>query len=145
MEVLKVLPQDAVDVNTQRCRMGPALMSGLGLRLGAPVLIRVQRGACLCTAWPRHDLAEGFLQISPQCVTPDLSAQTLAGLRVKHNHTPDLPQTLQRERQGVCAASGTQAEGFRAQRSQAARGSLCAPGSSGGPVRCGDGGQVCAG
>ncbi len=84
MEVLKVLPQDAVDVNTQRCRMGPALMSGLGLRLGAPVLIRVQRGACLCTAWPRHDLAEGFLQISSQCVTPDLSAQTLAGLRVKH-------------------------------------------------------------
>lgn len=84
MEVLKVLPRDAVDLNTQRCRMGPALMSGLGLRLGAPVLIRVQRGACLCTAWPRHDLTEGFLQISPQCVTPDLSAQTLTGLRVKH-------------------------------------------------------------
>lgn len=90
IEVLKVLPRDAVDLNTQRCRMGPALMSGLGLRLGAPVLIRVQRGACLCTAWPRHDLAEGFLQISPQCVTPDLSAQTLAGLRVKPAHITPL-------------------------------------------------------
>lgn len=90
MEVLKVLPRDAVDLNTQRCRMGPALMSGLGLRLGAPVLIRVQRGACLCTAWPRHDLAEGFLQISPQCVTPDLSAQTLAGLTVKPAHITPL-------------------------------------------------------
>ncbi len=90
MEVLKVLPRDAVDLNTQRCWMGPALMSGLGLRLGAPVLIRVQRGACLCTVWPRHDLAEGFLQISPQCVTPDLSAQTLAGLTVKPAHITPL-------------------------------------------------------
>ncbi len=90
MEVLKVLPRDAVDLNTQRCRMGPALMSGLGLRLGAPVLIRVQRGACLCTVWPRHDLAEGFLQISPQCVTPDLSAQTLTGLTVNPAHITPL-------------------------------------------------------
>lgn len=86
VEGLKVFPLDAVDSDTQRCRMGPALMSRLGLRLGAPVLIRVQRGVCLCTTWPRHDLAEGFLQISTQCATPDLTAQTLTGLRVKPAH-----------------------------------------------------------
>ncbi|KAL0154192.1 hypothetical protein M9458_050518 [Cirrhinus mrigala] len=89
-EGLKVLPRDAVDSDTQRCRMGPALMSGLGLRLGSPVLIRVQQGACLCTAWPRQDLAEGFLQISTQCATPDLSSQTLNGLTVKPAHVKPL-------------------------------------------------------
>ncbi|XP_016141221.1 ATPase family gene 2 protein homolog B isoform X2 [Sinocyclocheilus grahami] len=90
VEGLKVLRRDAVDWDSQRCRMGPALMSGLGLRLGAPVLIRVQRGVCLCTAWPRRDLAEGFLQISTQCATPDLSAQTLTGLTVKPAHITPL-------------------------------------------------------
>uniref|UniRef100_A0A673I6S8 Spermatogenesis-associated protein 5-like protein 1 n=1 Tax=Sinocyclocheilus rhinocerous TaxID=307959 RepID=A0A673I6S8_9TELE len=90
VEGLKVLPRDAVDWDSQRCRMGPALMSGLGLKLGAPVLIRVQRGVCLCTAWPRRDLAEGFLQISTQCATPDLSAQTLTGLTVKPAHITPL-------------------------------------------------------
>uniref|UniRef100_A0A671NJ57 Spermatogenesis associated 5-like 1 n=1 Tax=Sinocyclocheilus anshuiensis TaxID=1608454 RepID=A0A671NJ57_9TELE len=90
VEGLKVLRRDAMDWDSQRCRMGPALMSGLGLRLGAPVLIRVQRGVCLCTAWPRRDLAEGFLQISTQCATPDLSAQTLTGLMVKPAHITPL-------------------------------------------------------
>lgn len=71
-EGVKVLPADASDTHTQRCRMGPALMSRLGLRLGSPVLIRVLQGACVCTAWPRRDLADGFLQISTQCSTPDL-------------------------------------------------------------------------
>ncbi|KAL1257283.1 hypothetical protein QQF64_012828 [Cirrhinus molitorella] len=86
MEDLKVLPLDAVDSDTQLCRMGPALMSKLGLRLGSPVLIRFQQGVCLCTAWPRQDLAEGFLQISARCATPDLIAQTLNGLTVKPAH-----------------------------------------------------------
>ncbi|KAK9959232.1 hypothetical protein ABG768_011300 [Culter alburnus] len=86
MEGLKVLPRDAVDSDTQRCRMGPTLMSRLGLRLGSPVLIRVLQGTCLCTAWPRPDLADGYLQISTQCATPDLSTQALTGLTV------DLPQ-----------------------------------------------------
>ncbi|XP_043072830.1 spermatogenesis-associated protein 5-like protein 1 isoform X2 [Puntigrus tetrazona] len=90
MEVLKVLPRDALDSDTQRCRMGPALMSRLGLRLGAPVLIRLRRGACLCAAWPRRDLAEGFLQISARCSTPDLRSQTLTGLEVKQTQVTAL-------------------------------------------------------
>lgn len=77
MKALQVLPVDAVDVDTQRCRMGPALMSSLGLRLGSPVLIRVLQGSCLCTAWPRRDLADGYLQISSQCASPDLHKHTL--------------------------------------------------------------------
>lgn len=81
-EGLKVLPRDAVDSDTQRCRMGPTLMSRLGLRLGSPVLIRVLQGTCLCTAWPRPDLADGYLQISTQCATPDLRTQALTGLTV---------------------------------------------------------------
>ncbi|XP_056334330.1 spermatogenesis-associated protein 5-like protein 1 [Danio aesculapii] len=82
MKALQVLPVDAVDVETQRCRMGPALMSSLGLHLGSPVLIRVLQGSCLCTAWPRRDLADGYLQISSQCASPDLHKHTLTALTV---------------------------------------------------------------
>lgn len=52
--------------------MGPALMSGLGLSLGSPLLVSVPGGSCLCTAWPRPDLAEGFLQIDLKCCSPSL-------------------------------------------------------------------------
>lgn len=79
---LRLLPPDVVDWDTQRCRVGPDLMSRLGLRVGSPVLIGVRQGSCLCTAWPRRDLAEGYVQISKQCATPDLSTQTFTGLTV---------------------------------------------------------------
>lgn len=82
MEGLRVLPLDVQDSDTQRCRMGPDLMSRLGLRLGSPVLIGLQQGTCLCAAWPRRDLAEGYIQISTQCATPDLDTQTLTALTV---------------------------------------------------------------
>lgn len=52
--------------------MGPGLMSMLGLSLGSPVLVSVPGGSCLCTAWPRPDLAEGFLQMDLKCVSPSL-------------------------------------------------------------------------
>lgn len=53
--------------------MGPGMMTALGLSLGCPVLVSVPGGAgCLCTAWPRSDLAEGFLQMDPMCVSPSL-------------------------------------------------------------------------
>ncbi|XP_073710024.1 ATPase family gene 2 protein homolog B [Misgurnus anguillicaudatus] len=90
MQGLRVLPPDVVDWDTQRCRMGPDLMSRLGLRVGSPVLIGVRQGSCLCTAWPRRDLAEGYLQISKQCATPDLSTQTLNGLTVDPVHIKPL-------------------------------------------------------
>ncbi|KAA0715316.1 Spermatogenesis-associated protein 5-like protein 1 [Triplophysa tibetana] len=82
VEGLRVVLLDVVDTDTQRCRVGPHLMSRLGLRVGSPVLIGVSQGTCLCVAWPRRDLAEGYVQISSQCATPDLSTQTFTGLTV---------------------------------------------------------------
>lgn len=63
---------DPCDRGSQRCRMGPGLMSALGLNLGAPLLVSVPEGSCLCTAWPRPDLAEGFLQMDLKCSSPSL-------------------------------------------------------------------------
>ncbi|MFT7816507.1 spermatogenesis-associated protein 5-like protein 1 isoform X1 [Arapaima gigas] len=66
---LRVLPLDPADVGTQRCRLGPGAMSSLGLKIGFPVRLSLSGGACLCTAWPRSDLAEGFLQFDAKCAT----------------------------------------------------------------------------
>ncbi|TRZ03058.1 hypothetical protein DNTS_029717, partial [Danionella cerebrum] len=77
VEHLRVLPPDPEDSLTQRCRMGPNLMSRLHLNLGSPVLIRFREGgSCVCRAWPRRDLAEGFLQINTQC-SLDVSTSSL--------------------------------------------------------------------
>ncbi|KAI4888564.1 hypothetical protein NFI96_014853 [Prochilodus magdalenae] len=69
---LGVLPPDPVDAGTQRCRMGPAVMEELGLKLGSPLLVLLPQGACLCTAWPRSDLANGYLQFQTTCATPSV-------------------------------------------------------------------------
>ncbi|XP_041917553.1 spermatogenesis-associated protein 5-like protein 1 [Alosa sapidissima] len=68
---LQLIPCDTLDKNTQRCRIGPGLMSSLRLNIGSPVLISTPGGACLCTAWPRNDLAEGYFQFDTKCVTPN--------------------------------------------------------------------------
>ncbi|XP_061103044.1 spermatogenesis-associated protein 5-like protein 1 [Conger conger] len=79
---LKVLPLDIGDTGTQRCRLGPGLMTSLGLRIGSPVHITISGGECLCTAWPRSDLADGFLQFDRKCTTKDLKAVTFSDLSV---------------------------------------------------------------
>ncbi|XP_036400046.1 spermatogenesis-associated protein 5-like protein 1 [Megalops cyprinoides] len=83
---LKVLPSDLADVGTQRCRLGPGLMSSLNLRIGSPVLITVSGGDCLCTAWPRSDLAEGFLQFDTKCATTGMKTNTFKDLSVSPGH-----------------------------------------------------------
>lgn len=80
---LTVLPPDPTDDATQRCRMGPALMEELRLKLGSPLLIQLPSGACLCTAWPRRDLADGYLQFQTTCATPNLNNQKTANLRLQ--------------------------------------------------------------
>ncbi|XP_041848048.1 spermatogenesis-associated protein 5-like protein 1 isoform X1 [Melanotaenia boesemani] len=75
MKPLKLLLVDASDQGSQRCRLGPGLMATMGLRLGSPLLVSVPGGSCLCTAWPRPDLAEGFLQMDLKCFTPSLISQ----------------------------------------------------------------------
>nr|XP_019955031.1 PREDICTED: spermatogenesis-associated protein 5-like protein 1 [Paralichthys olivaceus] len=72
MTSLRLLSVDPSDRGSQRCRLGPGLMSALGLRLGSPLLVSVPGGSCLCTAWPRCDLAEGFLQMDLKCSSPSL-------------------------------------------------------------------------
>ncbi|XP_021263613.1 spermatogenesis-associated protein 5-like protein 1 isoform X1 [Numida meleagris] len=76
---LKLLPPDPGDEGTQRCRLGPAALSSLGVRLGAPLRISLPAGCCLCTAWPRPDLADGYVQADPSCST-GLTAAALRGL-----------------------------------------------------------------
>ncbi|XP_008060843.1 spermatogenesis-associated protein 5-like protein 1 isoform X2 [Carlito syrichta] len=70
--LLKLLPSDSKDRGTQRCRLGPAALRALGAHLGSAVKISLpDGGSCLCTAWPRRDGADGFVQLDPQCVTPE--------------------------------------------------------------------------
>uniref|UniRef100_A0A3Q2X9R2 AFG2 AAA ATPase homolog B n=1 Tax=Hippocampus comes TaxID=109280 RepID=A0A3Q2X9R2_HIPCM len=70
MTSLKLLSVDSSDRGSQRCRLGPGLMTALGLSVGSPVLVSLPRGSCLCIAWPRPDLAEGFLQVDMKCCSP---------------------------------------------------------------------------
>ncbi|XP_062946782.1 ATPase family gene 2 protein homolog B isoform X2 [Cynocephalus volans] len=68
---LKLLPLEARDRGTQRCRLGPAALRTLGAHLGSAVEISLpDGGSCLCTAWPRRDGADGFVQLDPQCASP---------------------------------------------------------------------------
>ncbi|XP_027428640.1 spermatogenesis-associated protein 5-like protein 1 isoform X2 [Zalophus californianus] len=69
--LLKVLPLDARDRGTQRCRLGPAAFRALGAHLGSAVKISLpDGGSCVCAAWLRRDGADGFVQLDPQCASP---------------------------------------------------------------------------
>ncbi|NXS30856.1 SPA5L protein, partial [Pomatostomus ruficeps] len=88
---LKLLPLDPGDEGTQRCRLGPAALSFLGGRLGAPLRISVPGGCCVCTAWPRHDLADGYLQADLSCSSAGLTARELRGLSLSLGQLQPLP------------------------------------------------------
>uniref|UniRef100_G1Q5J0 ATPase family gene 2 protein homolog B n=1 Tax=Myotis lucifugus TaxID=59463 RepID=G1Q5J0_MYOLU len=75
--ILELLPVDTRDRGTQRCRLGPAAFRALGAHLGSAVKISLpDGGSCLCTAWPRRDGADGFVQLDPQCASPRSAAGT---------------------------------------------------------------------
>ncbi|NWU90979.1 SPA5L protein, partial [Upupa epops] len=78
--VLKLLALEPGDEGTQRCRVGPAVLSLLGARVGALLRISLPTGCCLCTAWPRHDLADGYLQVDLTCKTAGVTARHLQSL-----------------------------------------------------------------
>ncbi|XP_070809557.1 ATPase family gene 2 protein homolog B [Pituophis catenifer annectens] len=69
MALLKLLPPDPEDEGSQRCRLGPAAFALLGAKLGSLIKITLPSGSCLCTAWPRHDSADGYLQLDLKCRT----------------------------------------------------------------------------
>nr|XP_016852985.1 PREDICTED: LOW QUALITY PROTEIN: spermatogenesis-associated protein 5-like protein 1 [Anolis carolinensis] len=82
MALLNLLPQDPKDEGTQRCRLGPAAFSALAAKLGSPVRITLPAGCCLCAAWPRHDLADGYVQLDLKCRTRGLKESQLHNLTV---------------------------------------------------------------
>ncbi|KAM7014694.1 ATPase family gene 2 protein homolog B [Tautogolabrus adspersus] len=88
---LRLLSLDPSDRGSQRCRLGPGLMSSLGLSLGSPVQVSVPGGSCLCTAWPRPDLAEGFLQMDLKCSSPSLITQPPTHLNLEPSQLSSVP------------------------------------------------------
>lgn len=88
---LKLLPLDPGDEGTQRCRLGPAALSFLGARIGAPLRISLPGGCCVCTAWPRQDLADGYVQADLSCSTAGLRARELRGLSLSLGRLQLLP------------------------------------------------------
>lgn len=82
---------DPSDRGSQRCRLGPGLMAELGLGLGSPVLVSVPGGSCLCTAWPRPDLAEGFLQMDLKCSSAGLIAHPPSCLTLDPGQVTPVP------------------------------------------------------
>ncbi|KFO63962.1 Spermatogenesis-associated protein 5-like 1, partial [Corvus brachyrhynchos] len=87
----KLLPLEPGDEGTQRCRLGPAALSFRGARIGAPLRISVPGGCCVCTAWPRHDLADGYLQADLTCSSAGLTARDLRGLSLSVGRLQLLP------------------------------------------------------
>ncbi|XP_049638486.1 ribosome biogenesis protein SPATA5L1 [Suncus etruscus] len=80
--VLKLLPLEAKDRGTQRCRLGPAALRALGARLGSVVKVSLPGGgSCLCSAWPLWGGADGFVQLDARCSSP--------GARLEAPHGPD--------------------------------------------------------
>ncbi|NXK53627.1 SPA5L protein, partial [Chauna torquata] len=88
---LKLLLLEPGDEGTQRCRLGPAALSFLGARIGAPLRISLPTGCCLCTAWPRPDLADGYLQVDLACRTAGVTAAALRGLSLSLGRLRLLP------------------------------------------------------
>ncbi|KAM6950192.1 ATPase family gene 2 protein homolog B [Lycodopsis pacificus] len=88
---LRLLSVDPSDRGSQRCRLGPGLMSALGLSLGSPLLVSVPGGSCLCTAWPRPDLAEGFLQMDLKCSSPGLVSHPPTHLNLDPDQLTPVP------------------------------------------------------
>uniref|UniRef100_UPI0037E886FA ATPase family gene 2 protein homolog B n=1 Tax=Semicossyphus pulcher TaxID=241346 RepID=UPI0037E886FA len=91
MMSLRLLSVDPSDRGSQRCRLGPGLMSALGLSLGSPLLVTLPGGSCLCTAWPRPDLAEGFLQIDLKCSSHSLISYSHTHLNLDPGQLTPVP------------------------------------------------------
>ncbi|KAM9826487.1 spermatogenesis-associated protein 5-like protein 1 [Syngnathus typhle] len=91
MTSLKLLPVESSDRGSQRCRLGPGLMAALGLTAGSPVLVSLPEGSCLCSAWPRPDLADGFLQLDMKSCSPYLIRQPPSHLTLDPEQVTSIP------------------------------------------------------
>ncbi|XP_010186035.1 PREDICTED: spermatogenesis-associated protein 5-like protein 1, partial [Mesitornis unicolor] len=68
-----------------------ATLGCLGARIGAPLRVALPTGYCLCTAWPRQDLADGYLQVDLSCRTAGVTARDLRGLTLSVGQLKLLP------------------------------------------------------
>ncbi|XP_072321257.1 ATPase family gene 2 protein homolog B [Eucyclogobius newberryi] len=85
MDSLRLLSVYPCDGGSQRCRLGPGLMSSLGLHLGSPLLVSMSGSSCLCTAWPRPDSAEGFIQMDLKSCSPNLTFHPFTSSHINVN------------------------------------------------------------
>nr|XP_012297818.1 spermatogenesis-associated protein 5-like protein 1 isoform X2 [Aotus nancymaae] len=118
--LLKLLSLDVRDRGTQRCRLGPAAFHALGAHLGSTVKISLpDGGSCLCTAWPRRDGADCFVQLDPLCASPGVAVgapRSRRSLSLSHFLLVPCPPLRRvavwpvlRERAGAPGAPGTAA------------------------------------
>ncbi|XP_030045436.1 ATPase family gene 2 protein homolog B isoform X2 [Microcaecilia unicolor] len=82
----KMLPVDPEDIGTQRCRLGPSVLSSLRIKIGSPLRITLDGGDCLCTAWPRKDLCDGFIQFDLKCASSGLIGSKLKNVSLSSSH-----------------------------------------------------------
>nr|XP_033776141.1 spermatogenesis-associated protein 5-like protein 1 [Geotrypetes seraphini]XP_033776142.1 spermatogenesis-associated protein 5-like protein 1 [Geotrypetes seraphini] len=82
----KMLPLDPEDIGTQRCRLGPSILSSLRIQIGSPLRITLESGDCLCTAWPRKDLCDGFIQFDLKCASASLIWSKLKNVSLSSCH-----------------------------------------------------------
>ena len=59
---LNCIPCEAKDFNSGRCRMAPKIMETVGVIINSPVRIKTDSGFVFCSAWPRNDGNENFIQ-----------------------------------------------------------------------------------
>ena len=76
---LAILPCDASDLGTQKCRLGPSLMDSIGAGLDSPLKITAPQGVYICHAWPRRDQCEGYVQLSETVSTTTHHTAQLEG------------------------------------------------------------------
>ena len=67
---ISILPLNAKDFNTGRCRLNVYAMKQAGLKLNSAVRIVVQDWKFYCTAWPCEDrMAQDFVQLDTSVVS----------------------------------------------------------------------------
>ncbi|KAL5004566.1 hypothetical protein ScPMuIL_018022 [Solemya velum] len=66
-----VLTPSECDVGSQKCHMGPAILSQIGAHLGSHVLIKFPKQIVICSAWLDSELQSSAIQLD-KCVYQDL-------------------------------------------------------------------------
>lgn len=63
MQSLVILSTDQKDVGSQRCFLGPELITQQSLKLKSVVLVTAGNKQYICTCWPRHDTCDKYVNV----------------------------------------------------------------------------------